>query len=237
MRTLDLLLAVALVVPRLAAAQDIAGEWHGSIEVPNDAPLRLAMHIARDGSLGIKATIDSIDEGGMDLPIDSIIAGDSTMKFEMNGIGGTYQGKIAADGSSITGSWAQDGAVWPLTWHRGEDPGNVSHLFDEQEARKWGRTYTQWFYEGKVPDLWSKLSPVMQQALGAEANLSKLRDRVLQHMGTESKVLEESVKLAGALQVYRRLANFDKTTGNVEVTLAFDARGSVADFSIRPRER
>ena len=236
MRTLVLLLAVAIVVPGLAAVQDIVGEWHGSIEVPNDAPLRLALHVARDGA-GIKATIDSIDEGGMDLAVDSITAAGSTMKFEMKGIGGTYEGKIAADGSSITGSWLQDGAVWPLTWHRGEDPANVSQRFDEQEARQWGRTYTEWFYEGKVPDLWRKLSPVMQQALGTEANLSELREQVLQQMGKEGKVLEESVKPAGGLQMYQRVAKFDKTAGTVEVTLAFDTRGSVAEFNIRPHER
>jgi hypothetical protein len=173
----------------------------------------------------------------MELSIDSITAADSTMKFEMKSIGGTYQGKIAADGSSITGFWSQDGAVWPLTWLRGEDPGNVSQRFDEQEAQQWGRTYTQWFYEGKVPDLWSKLSHVMQQALGAEANLAEFRDRVLQQMGKESNVLEESVKPAGGLQMYQRLAKFDKTAGTVELTLAFDTRGSVAEFNIRPRER
>jgi hypothetical protein len=236
MRTLALLLAVAVVVLRHAAAEDIAREWHGSIEVPNDAPLRLALHIARDGA-GIKATIDSIDEGGMDLAVDSITAAGSTMKFEMKGIGGTYEGKIAAGGSSITGSWSQDGAVWPLIWHRGEDPGNVSERFNEQEARKWGRTYTEWFYEGKVADLWRKLSPVMQQALGTEANLAEFRDRVLQQMGRESKVLDESLKPAGALQVYRRLAKAVKTAGAVELTLAFDARGAVAEFNILSRER
>jgi hypothetical protein len=171
------------------------------------------------------------------LAVDSITAAGSTMKFEMKGIGGTYEGRIAADGSSITGSWSQDGAVWPLTWHRGEDPGNVSQRFDEQEARQWGRTCTQWFYEGKVPDLWSKLSAVMQQALGAEANLSELREQVLQQMGKESKVLEESVKPAGGLQMYQRLAKFDKTAGTVEVILAFDTRGAVAEFNVRTRER
>ncbi len=236
MRTLHLLVAVAVVVLPLAAAQDIAGEWHGSIEVPNDAPLRLALHVARNGSL-INATIDSIDEGGMDLSIDSITAGDATMKFEMKNIGGSYQGKMAADGSSITGSWSQDGVAWPLTWHRGEDPGNVSQRFDEREARKQGRTYTQWFYEGKAADLWPKLSPVMQQALGPEAKLKEFREQVIEQMGTEGKLVEESVKTEGALQVYRRLAKFDKAIGYVEITLSFDARGSIAGFNIRSIER
>jgi hypothetical protein len=232
MRPLHLLLAVAFVVPGLATEQDIAGEWHGSIEVPNDAPLRLALHIAGDSSVGLKATVDSIDEGGMDLPIDSITAGDSTMKFEIKSIGGTYRGKMAAGGASITGSWSQDGAVWLLTWHRGEDPGNVAQLFDQQQARRKGQIFTVWFYEDKLSDCWTQMSPVMQQALGTEAKLRDVREQVLQHMGAESKLLEESVKPAGALQVYRRLAKFDKATGNVEVTLSFDARGSIAGFTI-----
>lgn len=237
MRTLNLLLAVALVVPGLAAPHDIAGVWHGSIEVLNDAPLRLALHIARGGSGGIKATIDSIDEGGMDLPIDSITATDSTMKFEMRSLGGTYEGKIAAAGASIMGSWSQNGARWPLTWHKGEDPGNISQLFDEQEARREGRNYTELLYAGALSDLWTKLSPVMQQALGAEAKLGEFREQVLEQMGTESKLVEESVKPEGALQVYRRLAKFAKAAGYVEVTLSFDARGSIAGFNIRPTER
>jgi hypothetical protein len=232
MRPLHLLLAVAFVVPGLATEQDIAGEWHGSIEVPNDAPLRLALHIAGDSSVGLKATVDSIDEGGMDLPIDSITAGDSTMKFEIKSIGGTYRGKMAAGGASITGSWSQDGAVWPLTWHRGADPGSVAQLFDEQEARRKGQIFTDWFYDGKLSDFWMKLSPVMKQALGTEAKLRDTREQVRRQMGTESKVLEEGVKPAGALQVYRRLAKFDQAAGNVEVTLSFDASGSIAGFNI-----
>ncbi|MBZ5595239.1 MAG: hypothetical protein LAP39_23590 [Acidobacteriia bacterium] len=233
MRTFNLLLAVALVGPGLAAAQDIAGEWHGSIEIEDDAPLRLALHIVRTGSGGIRATVDSMDEGGMDLPVDSIAVESSTMKFEMTAIGGTYQGKIAADGSRIVGSWSQDHAIWPLTWLRGEDPGNTWKLFDEQQTLENGRTYTRWFYEGKIPELWEKLSPVMHQALGTEANFHELRGQVLQQMGVESKVSDESVKPEGALRVYRRLAKFDKAGSAIEVTLAFDSRGAVAQFNVR----
>ena len=236
MTALHLVLAVAAALP-LAAAQDIPGEWHGSIDVPNDAPLRLALHIARDSSATIRARVDSIDEGGMDLPIDSITTGEATMKFEMKNVGGAYQGKMTADGSSITGSWSQDGTVWPLIWHRGEDPGNVSRRFDEQEARRQGQIFTGWFYEGRLSDLWMKLSPVMQQALGDEATLKEFRERVLQQMGAENKVLDESVRPAGGLQVYRRLAQFGKATDNVEVTLSFDARGAIAAFNIGPLKR
>ncbi len=63
MTRLTLLLGVPLLTAALAPAQQIAGEWHGFVEVKDDAPLRLALHITRDHPL--KAAVDSADEGGM----------------------------------------------------------------------------------------------------------------------------------------------------------------------------
>lgn len=235
MKIRSLLPMTVLLAAALAPAQDIGEDWHGSVEVKNDAPLRLVLHISRDKPL--KATVDSIDEGGMGLPVDTIAVNRSAMKFEMKSIGGTYEGKIAADGSRITGSWSQDGGVWPLIWERGEDPATMTQRIEEQEAKKKGRIYTQWFYEGKLGDLWAKLSPVMQQALGSEDKLSELRNQILQQLGSETELSAENVQPAGALQVYKRLAKFEKVEGNVEVQFAFDPRGSVAGFYVRPTQR
>ena len=74
MRIGRLVLAAALAAAVPSLGQEIAGDWHGSVEVTNDAPLRLAIHVHRDGSGARKATLDSVDEGGTDLPIDSISA-------------------------------------------------------------------------------------------------------------------------------------------------------------------
>jgi hypothetical protein len=235
MRIRSLFPATLLLAAALAPAQNIAGDWHGFVEVKNDAPLRLALHISRDKPP--KATVDSIDEGGVGLAVDAIAMNGSTMKFEMKSIGGTYEGKIATDGSRITGSWSQDGGVWPLIWERGEDLASMTQRIEEQEAKKKGRTYTQWFYEGKLADLWAKLSPVMQQALVSEAKLSVLRNEILQQLGLETELTAENVRPMGTLQVYKRLGKFEKVEGNVEVQFAFDPRGSVADFYVRPTHR
>jgi hypothetical protein len=229
MRGTSLLAAILLAGAGIAPAEDIAGDWHGSVEVSNDAPLRLALHIGRDN----KANLDSMDEGGMAIPVDSVTVNGSTMKFEMKSIGGSYEGKIAAGGTRITGAWTQDGGVWPLIWQRGEDPAGITRPIGEQEAIRKGRTYTQWFYEGSLANLWPKLAPVMQQALVSEAGLSQLRDRMLRQMGSESKLTAESVKPAGALQIYRRRATFDKSEEEVEVEFAFDPRGAAAGFNIQ----
>lgn len=233
-RIMHLILAAALAGPGATFAQGIAAEWHGAIEVEDDAPLRLALHIVQTRSGGITATVDSMDEGVMDLAADALAIRDSTVKFEIRSIGGTYEGTIAPDGSRIAGSWSQDHRNWPLVWIKGEDPGNTVKLLDEHQALANGRTCTQWFYENKISDLWKKLSPVAQQALGSESELHILRQQALQQTGGEIKISEESLKTEGILQVYRRLAKFDRGGTEIEVTMGFDPAGLVAEFRIRP---
>jgi hypothetical protein len=226
MRLLGLFLAVAL----LAWAQDIAGEWHGWIEIKNDAPLRLALHVAPGAR--IRATIDSVDEGGTGLPVEGLVISGAKVRFEMNGVGAVYEGTVAEDSSRIRGVWRQDGGVWPLDWERGEDPASLTQAIDPQTARKQGQICTQWLYSGDLSDLWTKLGPVMRQALVSETGLRELRDNMLQQWGPEVILISESVETNGALQVYRRLAHFAKQEGNVEVQFAFDPRGAAATFHV-----
>jgi hypothetical protein len=228
MRIIGLYLAVAL----FARAQDIAGDWHGWIEIKNDAPLRLALHIARGA--GLSATIDSMDEGGTALPVEGLVVNGAKVRFEMHGVGGVYEGTVADGGSRINGSWTQDGGVWPLVWERGEDPAGLTEPIDPQAAKKQGQICAQWLYSGNLSDLWKKLGPVMQQALGGEAGLRKFRDEVLQQWGTEVTLISESVEPNGVLQVYRRVARFARQAGDVEVQFAFDPRGAAAGFQVGP---
>jgi hypothetical protein len=230
MRILSLFLAVAIA----ACAQDIAGDWHGWIEVKNDAPLRLALHVAQGAS---RATIDSMDEGGAGIPVDGLVMSGAKVRFEMRGVGAVYEGTVAGDGSRINGSWTQDGGVWPLDWERGEDPASLTRLIDPQEARKQGQVCVQWLYSGDLSDLWKKFGPVMQQALGSEAGLREFRDKMLRQWGTEARLISESVEPSGTLQVYRRVAQFALRGGDVEVQFAFDPRGAAAVFQVGPARR
>jgi hypothetical protein len=231
MKILGLFLAVAL----LACAQDIAGDWHGWIEIKNDAPLRLALHVAPGA--GLRATIDSADEGGMGLPVEGLVMSGAKVRFEMKGVGAVYEGTLAGGGSRINGSWVQDGGVWPLDWERGEDPANLTEPIDRQAARKLGQLCVQWLYSGNLSDLWSKLGPVMRQGLFSEAGLRELRDKMLEQWGQETSLISESVEPSGALQIYRRVAKFARQGGDVEVRFAFDPRGAAAVFQVGPAQR
>jgi hypothetical protein len=226
MRLLGLFLAVAL----WACAQDIAGDWHGWIDIKNDAPLRLALHVAPGAR--IRATIDSVDEGGTGLPVEGLVISGAKIRFEMTGVGAVYEGTATEDGSRIKGFWRQDDGVWALDWERGEDPASLTQPIDRQAARKQGQICTQWLYSGDLSDLWTKLGPVMRQALVSEAGLREFRDEMLQRWGPEVKLISESVETSGTLQVYRRVASFARQAGNVEVQFAFDPRGAAATFHV-----
>ncbi len=222
------LLATFWFAAALAPAQEISGDWHGSVEVPNDAPLRLALHIANPHT----ASVDSADEGVTALSVDSIQVNGATLQFEIKDISGVYQGKITPDGSRITGTWSQDGGVWPLNWEKGEDPANITQPIPAEEAKQRGQACAQWFYEGKLTDLWLKLSPVVQQAFGSERQLAEFRQQTLRRLGVETRMLGERVTPTGEMQVYRRTAEFHKSQAGVAIQLAFDPRGVIAVFSI-----
>src|SRR5438067_10553436 len=87
-------------------AQDISGAWQGTLQA-RDASLRIVMKIARsfneDGAFSV--TMYSIDQGPGSNQSSSLTLQDSNLKISFPGIGGTYEGKLNADGNSIAGTW------------------------------------------------------------------------------------------------------------------------------------
>ena len=142
---------VVLLAAVTVVGQSIQGDWHGALDVENDAPLRLALHVTLENSGLFKATLDSVDEDGTALPVDSFTANASAVRFEMKDIGGIYEGKIAAGGSSITGSWKQNGGTWPLTWERGGDPADMIELFDGKKRLRKGAPMCRVFMRASFP--------------------------------------------------------------------------------------
>ena len=97
-----------------AAAQDIAGDWQGTLKA-GPAELRLAIHIARDPDGSFKGTLDSLDQGAKGIPIAAISLKDSAVSFQVPAVHGSYRGMV--EGSLIKGTWTQ-GQGLPLDLHR-----------------------------------------------------------------------------------------------------------------------
>ena len=97
-------------------AQDIVGDWKGTISTPT-LEFRVALHITKTGN-GLNATLDSVDQGALGLAVSSMTLNSSTLKFTVAAANGNYEGKVAPNGSSIDGIWTQ-GGPFPLKFERG----------------------------------------------------------------------------------------------------------------------
>lgn len=104
---------------------------------------------------------------------------------------------------------------------------------DPQET---GRRYTEWFYTGKITELWERFTPEMKSALGSVDNLRGFREQVAGQLGTEESVVSERVAPSPPFQVYTRIVRFGKVPMPVVVQWSLDAQGRVAGFFIRPRQ-
>jgi uncharacterized protein len=92
-------------------AQDIAGQWHGVLEVQG-TQLRLVFNITKTAN-GISATMDSPDQGAKDIPVTTASFENPVLKIAIPKMGLEYEGKLDKD-KAITGTFKQGGLSLPL---------------------------------------------------------------------------------------------------------------------------
>ncbi len=90
----------------LGVSQDITGDWQGVLNT-GAAQLHLALHISKDGAGNLGAVLVSVDQSSKGIPVSSIFLKDSKLKFAVDPIQGSYQGKVNADATKISGTWYQ----------------------------------------------------------------------------------------------------------------------------------
>jgi hypothetical protein len=110
-------LLLSLVAPVGAQAQKVEGDWQGTLKT-GPVELRLELHIAKDEKGALKGTLDSIDQNAMGLQMSSISVKDSVLRFEIQVVGGSYEGQLTADLAKISGTWSQGGGSLPLEFTR-----------------------------------------------------------------------------------------------------------------------
>lgn len=117
MKKFMVLTALIVLTATIARAQDIAGDWHGTLSAGGQE-LHLVLHITKAPDNSLKATLDGIEQrGGNGIPVSSISLKDSKLNLEVAMVHGSYEGKVAPDGGTIAGTWTQ-GAALPLEFKR-----------------------------------------------------------------------------------------------------------------------
>ena len=93
---------------------EIAGTWQGTLHVPQK-DLRTVLKITGTAPNNLKVTLYSIDQGGRGIPASSASFEGGVLKYAIEMIDGSYEGRMSGDGNSITGTWKQGpGAPLPL---------------------------------------------------------------------------------------------------------------------------
>jgi uncharacterized protein (TIGR03435 family) len=105
------IVALATLAGSTLCAQDLAGNWQGTLKAGKD--LRVILAVSKDDGR-LKAKLYSIDQGAQPFTVSSISQDGTAVKFTIDLIGATYEGKTSADGNSIAGTWTQGATPLPL---------------------------------------------------------------------------------------------------------------------------
>ena len=92
-------LALVALSATAAFAQNIAGTWQGTLQTPQRA-LRLVMKVTRADDESLKAMFYSIDQNGQGIPGSAVSLQGTAFKATIPAIGGSYEGKLSADGTT-----------------------------------------------------------------------------------------------------------------------------------------
>ncbi|MGB6687169.1 MAG: TIGR03435 family protein [Terracidiphilus sp.] len=100
-------------------AQDIAGTWQGTLHIAAaNRDLRIVNKIAKGDGGALKVVDYSIDQGGQGLTADKATFEGGVLKYSIDLIRGSYEGKMSPDGKTITGTWTQGDNSLALNFER-----------------------------------------------------------------------------------------------------------------------
>jgi uncharacterized protein (TIGR03435 family) len=111
----NLAVFVVLLSPFAGAlhAQDVTGNWQGTLHA-GTKDLRVIVNVYKGDKDGLSGKFYSIDQPVPPFNTSLVKVEGSTFKFSIEMIGASFEGKIGADGKSITGTWTQGATPLPL---------------------------------------------------------------------------------------------------------------------------
>ncbi|HEV2945968.1 MAG TPA: alpha/beta fold hydrolase [Gemmataceae bacterium] len=116
-----------------ADSKSVEGTWQGSLKA-GVVELRLAFKITKKKDGSLTATMDSIDQGAKDIPVDVVTWKEPDLRMELKVPGNpVFEGKANKDRTEIEGKWKQSGQTFPLTIKRVE---KMTELKRPQEPKK-----------------------------------------------------------------------------------------------------
>ena len=96
----------------------IVGTWQGTLHLPNGRDLRTVLKVTKDDKGALAGMFYSIDQSGQGIATNSISFEGGTLKYAIDFISLKYEGKMSADGNSISGTSTQGPGSLALVFER-----------------------------------------------------------------------------------------------------------------------
>jgi hypothetical protein len=96
-------------------AKELEGEWEGSLNAGGKV-LRLKLKLANHAEGGATGSLVSIDQGGAEFAITTIVQTAQQLKLELPAIGASYSGELKE--GRLVGDWTHGGGTLPLAFAR-----------------------------------------------------------------------------------------------------------------------
>jgi len=97
--------------------QVLEGTWEGTLETGGPT-LHLRLNFTKNSDGTMTGTLDSIDQNANGIQINTITRKGDTVKLLVKIVGGSFEGHLDKDASTMQGNWSQGGGDLPLTLHR-----------------------------------------------------------------------------------------------------------------------
>jgi uncharacterized protein (TIGR03435 family) len=99
------------------AKAGIEDTWQGTLHPPQK-DLRIVLKITKTDAGALKVMMYSIDQGAGGMTASSSSFADGVLKYGLEMIDGTFEGKLSSDGKSIAGTWKQGNNPLSLVFER-----------------------------------------------------------------------------------------------------------------------
>jgi hypothetical protein len=109
---------LAALTMSAATTNDLVGNWHGTLDT-GTVKLRLIFKITKSSEGKLTAKLDSVDQGARDIPVETVLLTDKSLRLEVKSVNGVYTGTLDATGKKAAGEWKQGAQALPLTLEQG----------------------------------------------------------------------------------------------------------------------
>lgn len=121
---------------------------------------------------------------------------------------------------------AQPGRQW-MVWTALVASLGMPRWVNAQTPLQQGQQFTDWLYQGKLQQLYSRFSSSMRRTVGGLDGLTAFQNKLTDQLGKEVSIVRQDARPILGRTVYDRIARFDKTQKQVQVEWTWDSAGTI----------